>query len=30
MQLGVEETYRQGVDGAVKASAVLLFDPLTP
>jgi hypothetical protein len=30
MQLGVEESYRQGVDGPVKTSAVLMFDPPTP
>ena len=30
MKLGVEESYRQPVDGPVNASAVLMFDPLTP
>ena len=30
MKLGGEESYRQRVDGPVNASAVLMFDPLTP
>jgi hypothetical protein len=30
MKLGMEKSYRQRVDGPVKASAVLMFDPLTP